>query len=306
MKTFQYTALDQNGQETTGSIEAVSEEDAIKRLRGQSLYPTEVCLPGQSRRAASAIKAKAKVSLMPNVISRRSGYNFYIRKIHRFSLRGILAWLCSPFTRRRDTARERRLLWSLLGTLTRCGTPILMSLKLCSRSASFRENCELMLAVHDSVKEGESIVGPLEARGISPIEVALIGVGEETGQLPETLKVIGELPDECRLDKDIQLGLVSFLAPLLDAGLPLVRALDVMERGYRQSGGTALAQVARDLVEQIRTGSTFSEALARHPEFDSVALSLVKAGELGGVLEITLAQLRDWMLEDYRRLGYAA
>jgi type II secretory pathway component PulF len=120
------------------------------------------------------------------------------------------------------------------------------------------------------------------------------------------LKVIGELPDECRLDKDIQLGLVSFLAPLLDAGLPLVRALDVMERGYRQSGGTALAQVARDLVEQIRTGSTFSEALARHPEFDSVALSLVKAGELGGVLEITLAQLRDWMLEDYRRLGYAA
>ena len=51
--------------------------------------------------------------------------------------------------------------------------------------------------MHDSVKEGESIVQPLEASGVfPPMVISMIDVGEETGQLPEMLLKIAEVYDD--------------------------------------------------------------------------------------------------------------
>ena len=52
--------------------------------------------------------------------------------------------------------------------------------------------------MHDSVKEGESIVQPLEASGIFPpmVDFSMIDVGEETGQLPEMLLKVAEVYDD--------------------------------------------------------------------------------------------------------------
>lgn len=306
MKTkYHYTALNAKGGETSGTIEATSEIEAINSLRGEGLYPTRVVPEDTEARAVEATKAKAGVWLSRESMS-RGGFNSHIRRVHRFSLRGIVAWLCSPLTRRHDVVRDRRVLWSALGTLTQSGVPILMSLKVCAQGAAFPENRNLMLAVHDFVAEGDSVTRAFESRKISPIEVALISVGEQMGQLPEALRMIGDLPDERRLRGDIQLGLVSLLALLLEAKLTLVQALNLVEQSYRESGEAALSKVAKDLARQVEGGSTFAEALQRHPEFDPIALCLVRAGELGGALEVTLARLRDWMLDDYRRLGYMA
>ena len=47
MPKFHYTALDQNGQETAGSIEAPNEADAVGQLRRSQLYPTQVVEDGK-------------------------------------------------------------------------------------------------------------------------------------------------------------------------------------------------------------------------------------------------------------------
>ena len=86
------------------------------------------------------------------------------------------------------------------------------------------------------------------------------------------------------------------LATLLDAGLPLLRALAIL---VEQSATPVLSE----LVEQIRTdihgGASFSESLAKHPKvFNKLYVSMIKAGEIGGVLEVVLERLADFAEKD--------
>lgn len=91
-------------------------------------------------------------------------------------------------------------------------------------------------------------------------------------------------------------SLVSFtrqLARLVDSGLPLLRGLRLIER---QEKNPMLRRVTNDLAVSIEGGSTFSEALAQHPKvFNHLFVNMVRAGELGGVLEIVLARLAQFM-----------
>ena len=82
------------------------------------------------------------------------------------------------------------------------------------------------------------------------------------------------------------------LATLVDAGLPLLRGLRVLEKQERN--GT-LKKILGDLALAIEGGSTFSEALAQHPKvFNRLFVNMVKAGELGGVLEVVLKRLAEF------------
>src|ERR1019366_3845050 len=82
------------------------------------------------------------------------------------------------------------------------------------------------------------------------------------------------------------------LATLVDAGLPLLRGLRVLEKQERS--GT-LKRILGDLSISIEGGSTFSEALAQHPKvFNKLFVNMVKAGELGGVLEVVLKRLAEF------------
>ncbi len=83
------------------------------------------------------------------------------------------------------------------------------------------------------------------------------------------------------------------LATLVDAGLPLLRGLRVLEKQERNA---TLKKIIGDLALSIEGGSTFSEALAQHPKvFNRLYVNMVKAGELGGVLEVVLSRLAEFM-----------
>src|SRR5678816_2432955 len=83
------------------------------------------------------------------------------------------------------------------------------------------------------------------------------------------------------------------LATLVDAGLPLLRGLRVLEK---QERNPTLKSIVSDLALSIEGGSTFSEGLAQHPKvFNRLYVNMVKAGELGGVLEVVLNRLSEFM-----------
>jgi type IV pilus assembly protein PilC len=82
------------------------------------------------------------------------------------------------------------------------------------------------------------------------------------------------------------------LATLVDAGLPLLRGLRVLEKQERNAN---LKGILAQLSTSIEGGSTFSEALAQHPKvFNRLFINMVKAGELGGVLEVVLKRLAEF------------
>src|SRR5271168_59253 len=82
------------------------------------------------------------------------------------------------------------------------------------------------------------------------------------------------------------------LATLVDAGLPLLRGLRVLEK---QERNVTLKGILAELATSIEGGSTFSEALAQHPKvFNRLFVNMVKAGELGGVLEVVLKRLAEF------------
>ena len=84
------------------------------------------------------------------------------------------------------------------------------------------------------------------------------------------------------------------LATLLDAGLPLVRALRTLER--QAKGDPALRRVMGDLANAVEGGSTFSEALAGHPKsFNKLFVNMIRAGEASGSLEAVLNRLSEFM-----------
>jgi len=83
------------------------------------------------------------------------------------------------------------------------------------------------------------------------------------------------------------------LATLVDAGLPLLRGLRVLEKQERNA---TLKGIIAELALSIEGGSTFSEGLAQHPKvFNRLFVNMVKAGELGGVLEVVLNRLSEFM-----------
>jgi len=83
------------------------------------------------------------------------------------------------------------------------------------------------------------------------------------------------------------------LATLVDAGLPLLRGLRVLEK---QERNVTLKGIVGELAGSIEGGSTFSEGLAQHPKiFNRLYVNMVKAGELGGVLEVVLNRLSEFM-----------
>jgi type IV pilus assembly protein PilC len=90
--------------------------------------------------------------------------------------------------------------------------------------------------------------------------------------------------------------LMSFtrqLATLVNAGLPLVRGLKVLGR---QEKNPMLRKALADMGDAIESGSNFAEALVQHPRiFDKLYVNMVKAGEVGGVLDKVLVSLAEFM-----------
>jgi len=129
----------------------------------------------------------------------------------------LRAPLFGDLTRKSAISRFSR----TLGTLVTSGVPILQALTITRETAGNVVIADAITKVHDAVKEGESIVAPLEASGVfPPMVISMIDVGEETGQLPEMLLKIAEVYDD-EVDNSVQ-GLTSLLEPLMIVFLALV------------------------------------------------------------------------------------
>jgi type IV pilus assembly protein PilC len=114
-----------------------------------------------------------------------------------------------------------------LGTLVTSGVPILQALNITRDTAGNVVIAEAIGKVHESVKEGESIVAPLEASGVfPPMVISMVDVGEETGQLPEMLLKIADVYDD-EVDNAVA-ALTSLLEPIMIVLLALVVGVIVM------------------------------------------------------------------------------
>ncbi len=83
------------------------------------------------------------------------------------------------------------------------------------------------------------------------------------------------------------------LSTLQDAGLPILRSLRILEE--QQKSGT-FKRIIGYVADDIEGGSTLSEALGKYPRaFDRLLVSMVAAGETGGVLDLILARVADFM-----------
>ena len=83
------------------------------------------------------------------------------------------------------------------------------------------------------------------------------------------------------------------LSTLQDAGLPILRSIRILEQ--QQKPGM-LRNVLKDVHEDVEGGATLSEAMARHPKaFNRLYSNMVAAGEAGGVLDVILQRLAEFM-----------
>src|SRR5207244_6513544 len=82
------------------------------------------------------------------------------------------------------------------------------------------------------------------------------------------------------------------LATLIDSGLPLLRSLNVLANQERDK---VMKKTTNKIADSVQSGSTFSDALALHPRvFNDLYVNIVKAGEVGGVLELVLTRLSEF------------
>lgn len=83
------------------------------------------------------------------------------------------------------------------------------------------------------------------------------------------------------------------LSTLQDAGLPILRSIRILEQ--QQKPGM-LRSVLKQITEDVEGGATLSEAMSRHPKaFDRLYCNMVAAGEAGGVLDVILQRLADFL-----------
>ena len=90
------------------------------------------------------------------------------------------------------------------------------------------------------------------------------------------------------------LALTQQLATLFEAGLPLDRALSILQE---LADGARVKAIVTDLLHSVRGGASFSEALAKHHPrpFSRLYINMVRAGEKGGVLEVSLRRLAEFL-----------
>jgi type IV pilus assembly protein PilC len=164
-------------------------------------------------------------------------------------------------------------------------------------------------------KEGKQKEGTLEV-GSQNEAISRI---KEMGYYPTQVAEVKDTPEEAKKRKkkkgkkgeiSIALPTVSSkeltqftrqLAVLIDAGLPLMRGMTTLQKSIKNPYFTG---IIGDIGETIGGGSTFSEALAKHPKiFDKLFVNMVKAGEIGGVLEIALNRLAEFMEKSQKIKG---
>lgn len=139
-------------------------------------------------------------------------------------------------------------------------------------------------------------ISQLRKQGLYPTQVAAAGKGGVSGSAKRKAKKGGKGKGKAaaggRVKGKILMIFTRQLATLVDAGLPLLRGLSVLGK---QEKNRNMAGTINHLADSVAGGATFSESLGQHPRvFDKLYVNMVKAGELGGVLELVLLRLAEY------------
>lgn len=142
-------------------------------------------------------------------------------------------------------------------------------------------------------------VQKLRAQGLYPTHIAEEGKGKPSVATKSSAKKAKSKSANITIGKargsvkpKILMVFTRQLATLIDSGLPLLRSLTVLGK---QEPNPILKSTISSLADSVQGGSTFSESLAQHPKiFNKLYVNMVKAGELGGVLEVVLNRLAEY------------
>ena len=140
-------------------------------------------------------------------------------------------------------------------------------------------------------KQGEVKSGEIEAGDAEAVRSRLLQMGIEPTKVSKKPKEIHiSIPGLTGgvSTKDILIFTRQF-SVMIDAGLPLVQALEIIGT---QADNLAFRKVLLTVKSKVEAGSTFADALADHPKvFDELFVQLVRAGEVGGILDTILNRL---------------
>ncbi|HET6436519.1 MAG TPA: type II secretion system F family protein [Anaeromyxobacter sp.] len=139
-------------------------------------------------------------------------------------------------------------------------------------------------------KSGEVRAGEMEAGDSSAVESRLRQMGIEPTRVRKKPKEIQlKLPGIGGVTTKDVLVFTRQFSVMIDAGLPLVQALDIIGS---QADNPAFRKVLLAVKARVEAGSTFADALNEHPKvFDELFVQLVRAGEIGGILDTILQRL---------------
>ena len=139
-------------------------------------------------------------------------------------------------------------------------------------------------------KQGETRSGEMEAADRESVRARLQQMGIEPGRVNRRLGEIKlRIPGIGGVTTKDLLVFTRQFAVMIDAGLPLVQALDIIGT---QADNPAFRVVLMAVKSRVESGSTFADALAEHPRvFDELFVQLVRAGEIGGILDTILNRL---------------
>jgi general secretion pathway protein F len=162
----------------------------------------------------------------------------------------------------------------------------------------FEEEILAIFSYRATTIEGSIIEGVIEATD----EKSAIDRLKNSGYIP--LNVSAPREDikkrfAFRSSKGHILTFTTELSALLGAGLPLDRSLNILAE---ISESSEMKGVIQSVLRSIREGSSFSDALAKHPKiFPKLYVNMIRAGETGGVLDVVLEKLNEF-LESSRAL----
>lgn len=140
-------------------------------------------------------------------------------------------------------------------------------------------------------RAGKKVKGEMEAPDQEAVRIVLRRQRIEPAKIKEAPKDIFENVAFLKpkvTEKDVVLFTRQF-ATMIDAGLPLVQCLDILAN---QTDNRTFKQMLKQIKSDVESGSTFADALKKHPKtFDELFVNLIAAGEVGGILDTILNRL---------------
>ena len=150
-----------------------------------------------------------------------------------------------------------------------------------------------------NAEDERSAVRKLQNQGYIPIRIQLSDGGSDFAKTKLTKKLVS--PFNRISSKDVMVFTMD-LAVLLEAGLPVDRALSILIDLIEKE---RLRAVIEEILKSVQGGAYLSDAMTKYPEaFSTFYVNMVKAGEIGGVLEDTLKRLGLFLEASQELKGY--